>query len=415
MSSKINRLLIYKNLKNIIKGKKRQESLSAGEMEILDKMHGILSKEEPDYDALFHRINRQISAEQETGEFNFNNGSRISVNGNKSINRRNGSNLVKFNPRRRHIAAVVTRIAAAVVLLVVVVNYAERISAIINGYKSKANPEIVAKLTQVHDRHRATLIIDDTISFGIFKDTVVYNQMVNDVTEENRMPEEKRQMHTLVIPRGGEFFVTLPDGSEVYLNSESKLTFPSSFQPGIREVYLTGEALFKVVKGDNPFTVITGNSITKVLGTEFNIKSGETTDLVTLCSGTVEVSTSALTGTRVLVPEQQASVTGTGINVKKVDIREIVAWTEGKYYFRNIPLEEIAGKLYDWYDVDFNFSNGMLKDVPFTGMINRNSSLKTIFELFEMSYDITFTIEEDCILIHSKSNQKLSGKRFTNK
>jgi hypothetical protein len=82
-------------------------------------------------------------------------------------------------------------------------------------------------------------------------------------------------------------------------------------------------------------------------------------------------------------------------------VSEIVAWTEGKFYFMNIPLEEIADKLYDWYDIEFDFENSALREVPFTGMINRNSSLSTIFELFELSYNIKFKVTDKKVVIRS--------------
>ena len=134
----------------------------------------------------------------------------------------------------------------------------------------------------------------------------------------------------------------------------------------------------------------------------FNIQSSSKKDVVTLCSGSVLVNKNDEELSELLVPEQQASVSSGGIKVEHVDIKEILAWTEGKYYFRNVPFEEIATKLYDWYDIKFQFSNDKIKSVTFTGMLNRNSNLNTIFELFEMSYNLHFTVTDSSIVISNR-------------
>ncbi len=384
---------LFRRLEEIFDGTKKIDMDNCDETGAVNKIDDLLSRKEPDYDQMFTRIKKEINSEG-------------------------------FCQRRRvSYPAFISSVAAAAILLIIATIYGEDILIMIKGYMKNANPVVVEKLSKVYERHKATLIIDDSLKMNLCQDTFFYNKIDIDRIVKEKLKKgvvegegnDKIQMNTLIVPRGGEFYATLPDGSEVYINSDSKLTFPSKFGGEKREVILEGEALFKVKKSSVPFTVICNNSSTTVLGTVFNIRSGESSDRITLSSGSVKVSDPANSESVLIVPDQQAYVSTSGIKVESVDVNEILAWTEGKYYFRNIPLDEIIKHLYDWYDIKFRFENQNLKSIPFTGMINRNSSLKTIFELFEMSYDIEFNVEGSQVVIDGKGNQKSFQNRFINK
>ncbi len=372
--------------------------------EVVDRMYDVLCKEEPDYEKMFERIESKIRSD-------------------------------KLNPVDSTVwmRSGYTRVAgvaiAAVVLLLLVFNFHRHVTEWFGGYDKDVSPEMMAKLNMVHDRNCAKLIIDDSFEVDLYGDSVSFtidglgmiagksviekNDNGKDAPvfddSENRNDSDKKervQTHTLVVPKGGEFSITLSDGTHVHLNSNAKLTFPSRFDGSKREVLLEGEALFSVTRSGVPFNVVSRNSVTSVLGTVFNVKSCSDVDQVTLCSGSVSVSNSEGKDSRVISPSHKATVGTAGISVEKADINEIVAWTEGKFYFKNIPLEEIASKLNDWYDLDFDFESAMLREVPFTGMINRNSSLMTIFELFELSYDIKFRVTGKKVVIRPAYVQK---------
>lgn len=423
---------LYKRLLKILEPQKRSEgkvknnektlsfkTLPVEVVEVVDTLYKVLSKGEPDYNHLLKDIKKQIKSEDVTLLKNETESGQL-----KPIESKVWVHKMFFKG-----AGVV---AVAVVLLLLVFHFHYEISGWLSGYGNNVNPEIVAKLNQVHDRHRARLIIDDAFEIDLYGDTASFiidglgvgvgsikNEIGNSAdgrsdlrlndrygVSDERMSDQRKddrqvQMHTLIVPKGGEFFITLSDGTQVFLNSNSKLTFPSRFTGETREVQLEGEALFTVVNNDIPFNVISRNSITTVMGTVFNVRSCPGNDLVTLCSGSVSVSNSSGSISRVITPAHQALVGVLGIQVVKTDVMEVVAWTEGKFYFKNISLEEIAAKLYDWYDIEFGFDNQALRQVPFTGMINRNSSLSTIFELFEMSYDIKFKITDKKVIIQS--------------
>jgi len=396
MKKKIAKLLVYKKIIKILRKKRKISNDPTNRY--VDRMYEILSKPEPDYNSLFTKI--KLKTDDKTGL---------------------SKEIVYFKKReasreKRNRIRIGLSSAAAVGLLILALNFSNQIAVRFKGYNLHANPEIVAKVSQVYDRSRAILIINDTTTIELSKDTAIFGASGNflDTPEQKGQAQsqstvitkedEPVQMNTLVIPKGSEFLVTLPDESEVFLNSNAKLTFPSRFEGGKREVYLEGEGMFTVKKTGTPFQVVSDNSVTTVLGTVFNIKSNENSDEVTLCCGSVQVANSSGSQSRILVPEQQASVSDIRMDIEKVDLKEIIAWTEGKYYFRNIPFEEITEKLNDWYDVEFEFENDMVKSVPFTGMINRNSKLETIFELFEMSYNLNFTVSDSCININYQNN-----------
>nr|WP_319998499.1 FecR domain-containing protein [uncultured Draconibacterium sp.] len=391
MKRNIYKLYIYRHLINILN--KRKKSPGETTHRIIDRMYSIFSKPEPDFELLFEKIKSQVEK--------------------KSKLREDFIYLKTRNLARRRMVIGLTAVAA-IALLLLLFDFSSQIIAYLKGYDGNANPEIVAKISQVYDRSRALLIINDTTTIELSKDTAIFgisDNFRNPSEQEEQIQskiitneDEPVQMNMLVIPKGSEFLVTLPDGSEVFLNSNAKLTFPSRFEGDKREVHLEGEGMFTVKKTGTPFQVVSGNSVTTVLGTVFNIKNNENIDEVTLCSGSVEVTNSTGSESHILVPEQQASVSDIRVDIEKVNLKEIIAWTEGKYYFRNIPFEEITEKLHDWYDVEFQFENDIVKNVPFTGMINRNSKLETIFELFEMSYNLNFTVSDSCIKINYQNN-----------
>lgn len=394
MKKKFNKLSLYRSLTEILE-KRQKGKANRTTIALIDRLYKILNKQEPDYNLLFDKIKSEIGETSKPEE------TKIIFSPIKQTN-------VKKIILKTSVAATI-----AIAVLFTILNYNNQLSVLLKGHRPNANPEIVAKISKVYDRNKAILIVNDSITVGLKHDSAVFAP-ISKVSlnlkikqqEKNKLETEKITVNTIVVPKGGEFSVTLPDGSKAFLNSNSKLTFPGKFEQDKRVVHLEGEAMFEVTKSGTPFSVICGNSITTVLGTVFNIKNKKDKDEVTLCSGSVKVSNISQSSSRIIAPDEQALISGTEINVEKVDTREILAWTEGKYYFRNIPFEEIAEKLYDWYNIDFEFANDKIKSVPFTGMINRNSSLKTIFELFEMSYNFNFTVSDSSVIINNKYNYK---------
>src|SRR5690606_5806053 len=195
----------------------------------------------------------------------------------------------------------------------------------------------------------------------------------------------------LTIPRGGQFFVQLSDGTQVWLNSESKLKYPVKFQSGkTREVELVyGEAYFKVSPstGHNGsrFHVLTKFQEVDVLGTEFNIKAYSQEDEVTttLVEGKVEIQKGNIS--KILRPNQQSIILSDtqAIAVQAVDVSQEISWMHGMFSFDEAFLKEIMTVLSRWYDVEVIFESAEPKNFVFTGIIGRAESIGNILCIIE--------------------------------
>lgn len=209
--------------------------------------------------------------------------------------------------------------------------------------------------------------------------------------------------NTIEVPRGGEYRLVLPDGSVVWLNSDSELKFPMNFVGERRKVFLKGEAYFEVVRNpDMPFVVEVAAMEVKVLGTCFNINAARSDGGVqtTLVSGKVEVADRENAGKVVLFPNQQAELKKGRLTVKNVDAGAVTAWRQGKFYFESESLEEIAAQLERWYDVHFFFSRENLKQEEFTGVIRRDYSADRILEIIAKTTDVEFDIQGRMVTVY---------------
>lgn len=165
------------------------------------------------------------------------------------------------------------------------------------------------------------------------------------------------QLNTLETPRGGEYKITLGDGSIVMLNAGSKLTFPTVFRGSERKVYVEGEAFFNVAKNpDKPFIVTVGGSEIRVLGTQFNVSSYPETEGIeaTLLEGSIQFSNTS--GKVVLNPNQQVLAGYSKLDVRNVSAEDFNAWTKGDFLFNDMPLAVVMQKLARWYNVEVDLA-----------------------------------------------------------
>ena len=187
------------------------------------------------------------------------------------------------------------------------------------------------------------------------------------------------EMTSICVPRGGEYKLTLLDGTKVHLNSDSKLTFPSRFTGNSRDVELVGEAYFEVAHDEGkPFIVHLGNVSVKQYGTRFNINAyAGKSKTITLVEGSIGV-TSGNNECR-LTPGRQACVSGDEMKVCNADVDAVMGWTEGMFKFDGESLSEIASTLSRWYNVDVCV-DASLSNCCFTGSLSRESSLNDILD-----------------------------------
>ena len=211
----------------------------------------------------------------------------------------------------------------------------------------------------------------------------------------------------LSVPRGGEFFVQLSDGTSVWLNSETKIRFPVSFEYGKpREVDLIyGEAYFDVSKSSNNggsfFRVHSQQQSIEVTGTKFNIEaySGSPTIYTTLVEGKVYVASDF---ERIgLEPGQQARLDAKSgrIEVVRLNVFNATSWKDGIFAFQDDSLEDIMGKLSRWYDIDVLFVDGTKKDMIFSGHLSRYEKVNELLEKFELTNTVQFETDGKTVRI----------------
>lgn len=206
--------------------------------------------------------------------------------------------------------------------------------------------------------------------------------------------------NTLTTPRGGQFKLTLPDGSDVWLNAASSITYPTAFTGNERKVEITGEAYFEIAHNANkPFKVGLNGMEVKVLGTHFNINgyNDESNVKTTLLEGSISLSKG--NAMALLKPGQQAQLAGNGklSVVEKVDVEQVIAWKNGYFSFNRADLKSVMRQIARWYDVDIKYE-GKIPDRQFGGKIDRNSKASEVLKVLEES-KVHFRIEEKNIIV----------------
>lgn len=191
----------------------------------------------------------------------------------------------------------------------------------------------------------------------------------------------------------------LADGTEVWLNSLSSLTYPEKFVGGERSVRLRGEAYFKVAHdAARPFVITTAHLRTKVLGTEFNVRSYSRDDAhVTLVEGKVEVSAG---GSVVRIsPSEDATIEDGGLRVSHVNTKDFTSWRHGIMYFDNASLRTILQEMGSWYGVNVICNDNGLLDRRFHFMYNRNAPVEEALRLLNDASDVNVAFEHGDIVI----------------
>ena len=208
----------------------------------------------------------------------------------------------------------------------------------------------------------------------------------------------KNEYGKVVVPCGGEYQLLLADGTQVWLNSDSKLEFPLVFTGTERRVKLIGEAYFKVHPNKNmPFRIEVGNSEICVLGTSFNVNYYDDYMRTTLVEGSVAVAANG--HEYYLLPGEEAKVSVGKVEIEEVDVYERIAWTEGKFVFRDRRLEEVMDILKRWYDVEVFYQKEEVKDLHFTGNIPRHTTIGEVLRFLERTRLVYFNISERTVIV----------------
>ena len=306
--------------------------------------------------------------------------------------------------RRRRIFSLCTWSAAAVVILVVgtwvwLSNSPEipikRPSPMI-AWGSNSVRLIISDGTEINlaSKEPGQTIVDKWVNVQLNKESLSY--------EENQLTKDTLY-HTVEVPRGGEYHLTLSDGSQVWLNAESRLTYPAAFGASERRVRLEGEAYFEVESGKGRFVVETGDMNVRVLGTAFNVNAykNEAATRTTLVHGKVEVMTGGDELQQVLVPGEQAIFDRESgqLEVKQVNTDFYTRWIKGQFVFRDTPLRDIMRTLARWYEMEYEFTDAELESLCFYGVISRFERVEGLLEQFEKTGKVHFEYRGNKVIV----------------
>lgn len=211
--------------------------------------------------------------------------------------------------------------------------------------------------------------------------------------------------NSISTPNGGQYRVTLPDGSKAWLNAASSLTYPIEFDKNERRVKMTGEVYFEITKVSNekkeriPFFVETDKQLIQVLGTTFNVNAyaNEPYDCTTLVEGSVRLVAAGNGQSELLKPGQQALV-GKNMQLSGADLQQNLAWVNGYFIFRREELGSILRKIARWYDVTVECPPE-LSTMKFTGKVSRSQSISAVADMITSVNKVNLEIKERRIIV----------------
>ena len=236
---------------------------------------------------------------------------------------------------------------------------------------------------------------------------VMNNKVFYTLPEDSLCTQESPIFNTLQIPRGGEYFLTLADGTEVWLNAETEIRYPVQFTGNKRVVYLDGEAYFTVAPDKKkPFTVVSTHASVSVLGTQFNFRAypDEQDVQTTLVSGSVIMQSEKYKQQIKLVPGEQGVLEKNSAKLMKQEVNTYLytAWKDGRFAFRDARLEDLFNILARWYDLSIFYQSPEAKDIRFTGDLNKTDDFKSILKIIEQNERVTFTVNQHTVFIQAK-------------
>lgn len=252
--------------------------------------------------------------------------------------------------------------------------------------------------------NRATLILDGGKSLTLSEtkagikisgDGIFYNDGTT-VTEKQSL-----NYATLITPRKGQYQITLPDGTRVWLNAESSLRYPIVFKGAERMVELKGEGYFEVAHDtSHPFIVQSNNQRVKVLGTTFNINTypNEPHSVTTLISGRIELENGSKETRKILAAGEQAVLRNNTFLTSRVDTEAFAAWKHGKFRFKGASIDEVLRQLERWYDIDVDYT-GIPDNIKISASIKRDKKLSSVLSALEEISGVKFKIEGRRLLL----------------
>lgn len=298
-------------------------------------------------------------------------------------------------------------VAAAVLLICFTVSY-------FLLFKDKSKEHIELSAVTYPTNNQAIIILPDgsKIKLDTLSNDIQFDKYLFKLTKSNiglfeieNIASNNSGQASLPIkifnPRGSTtLHFKLADGTHVWLNAQSSLSYPMVFSEQKREVELSGEAYFEVAKDTSKrFLVKTSQLTTEVLGTHFDIKAydDEVVSKVTLLEGSVNIYHNKTSQVQKLKPRQQAAVSSNSINVKNANSNDVLAWKNELLSFNGSDIQTIMREISRWYDVEVEYGN-ITDDRKFSGYISRNTPLEDVLKILHKS-GINFKTEGNKILV----------------
>lgn len=319
------------------------------------------------------------------------------------------NNIVNNINRSRRIGLLKNIASVAAILVPIMITF-----FVLNHFTTEQENYYIAEVEKIKPGGDvATLVLHngETIqlhrkmfNFSVTKNIKVKNQS-NKIRYEKKHRLDvgvSKEYNTVIVPRGGEYKLQLADGTNVYLNSESKIKFPVEFSSKKREVWLEGEAYFEVTHNKTPFFVNVNKEKVAVLGTKFNVMAYNNEDeiVTSLLSGKVVFISKG--NVKELKPNEQATynrLTG-DLYKESVDAENVIAWVRGDFYFKSMSLRRIMNQLERWYNFETVFGSKNAENIRYRGIIKRNMEFKDVCKILEETTKVKILVKERKVYIN---------------
>lgn len=294
----------------------------------------------------------------------------------------------------------ITRFLKYAALLILLVS----ISSLIWQSKKQDLPGKESIVLELEETHTKLDLVKNSTKLENQLANIISEQNENEIIYKNEFSSQPISYHTLNIPFGKIFKITLSDGSVVHLNAGSSLRYPKQFSSTEnRKVYLQGEAFFNIQKDEKrPFIVEANNTEIKVLGTQFNVNTSKLNNDTScvLVEGSVKLSNTLKS--IILNPNEKATwnPSSNSFKVNIVNTNLYTSWVKGELIFENANFKDISNKLTQFYDVEIKNQSSILKTQKFSGIISlKNTNVENILDLLSMDTPFSYAMEKNTIII----------------
>lgn len=307
--------------------------------------------------------------------------------------------------KQRRIRLYIAASAAACIAVLMTIFY----TSLFVHHDNEKSP-LVATYDNAGNTTDIQLILADNKTISVKNDAdISYDKqgeiIVNTANEQikaNKTKSEETSLNALIIPKGKRSNLTLSDGTKIWINAGSKLTFPATFKADKREIWVDGEIYIEVKKDEiRPFLVNTAHMQIEVTGTIFNVTAynEDAEQSVVLVEGGVNVN---LENENIpLTPSHMLSVKGNNISTKKINVYDYISWKDGLLQFTSEPLANILTRLSRYYNIPIVY-NDNVKDLKCYGKLVLFDNVEEVMETIYNTVPITYSINDEQITIQKR-------------